>query len=1006
LPRLLSFFLALAALPCLASISPDAGQFSIRTFSSKAYGGSPQNWAVLAAANGLVYFGNTDGVLEYDGVLWRKIELPGGGTVRSLAQAEDGTIYVGGQSEAGYLAPNAAGQAAFVSLRDKLPANEREFGDVWSIITMPEGVYFSASDRLLFYNAKMGVKSWKGPGRFRRAYKIGGQLHVNILGAGFHRFAEGKLELIPGGAEIVKLDVRGFYNSPSGTVLATNKGFYLASADGLRELSTEVGKLTPDALLYTVFQIRENLVAFGTARGGLILADAEGKVLRVLTQQNGLPKDYVTSIGSDNQGGVWLGTSQGIARFQPRFTEYDEESGLRGTLFALGRWREGMYAGTTSGLFRLKADPMARFGVFETVAEIKDSVYCMTVGPDALYVGTQRGLYAIQEGAPKFLAQSDVVYDINVSADAQRLYTAGRSGVLVFTRKDGQWAKSFEVPSKGEEFRTIAEGTENTLWVTTRTDILRIREFHASPQITRYKKEDGLPEGWKSVFRLGGRLYFATELGLIKPGPDGRNFVADSSLGPNFTGRAPGIQLMRQDAQGNLWISAKGYHGLLSRPGKAEAAWNPMRLAGAGLDELWTVLSDPDGVVWASGPDSRLIRYDTALDDLRTRPFTTYLRSLLVSQEQRAIFGGFVSPANELSIPYTENTIRAEFSAPYYDAQDRVQYQFTLGQAFNKDTPWSKEAWKDLSNLWEGQYRIQVRARNPQGDVSPSATLQFSIAPPWFRTWYAYLLYGCAAIGAVWSLIRWRLRSLKQSNLRLEGIVSERTAEIRQQRDKILEHERRTEALLLNILPAPVAEELRTHGAVQPMYFDDVTVCFTDFVGFTISSEKLEAGVLVEKLHEYFTAFDEIIARFGLEKLKTIGDSYMFVSGLPQADSQHAVKAVQAALEIVAAAQGIGDRDQAFNWSLRVGLHSGPVVAGVVGSKKFAFDIWGDTVNLASRMESSGAPNRVNVSERTYSLIQHEIECESRGPVRTKDGRALPMYFAVSTKAIATSASD
>lgn len=961
---------------------------------------------MLAAANGFVYFGNTDGVLEYDGVLWRKIELPGGGTARSLAQAEDGTIFVGGQSEAGYLAPNAEGQAVFVSLRGKLPANERDFGDVWSVIAMPDGVYFSASDRLIFYNARSGIRSWKGPGRFRRAFKIGEKLYVNIDGAGFHQFSEGKLELIPGGGEIAKLDVRGFYNSAAGTVLATNKGSFLVGADGLKEIATEAGKATLDALLYSVFQIRDNLVAYGTARGGLFLADAEGKLLRVLTQQNGLPKDYVTSVGADNQGGVWVGTSLGIARFQPRFTQYDEASGLRGTLFALGRWRHGLYAGTTSGLFRLKADPLARFGVFEAVPEVKDSVYCMTSGPDALYVGTQRGLYSVQDGAPKFLAQTDVVYDISLSPDSQRLYTAGRAGVLVFTRKDGQWAKSHEVLSKGEEFRTIAEGDENTLWVTTRTEILRIAELRSSPRITRYKKENGLPDGWKSVFRLGGRLYFATENGLIQPSPDGGNFIADKSLGANFTGRAPGIQLMRQDAQGNLWISAKGYHGLLSKPGQAEATWRPMRLAGAGLDELWTVMSDQDGVVWASGPDSRLIRYDSLLDDLRTRPFAIYLRSLLVSQERRAIYGGMGAPASELRVSYGEDTMRAEFSAPYYDAQDRIQYQFTLGRAFDKDTPWSREAWKDLSNLWEGDYRIQVRARNPQGEVSQPATLKFSIAPPWYRTWMAYLLYAVMGIGAIWSLIRWRLHNLEESNLRLEGIVDERTAEIRQQRDQIMAHEKRTEALLLNILPAPVAEELRTHGAVRPMYFDNVTVCFTDFVGFTISSEKLEAGALVEKLHEYFTAFDEIIARFGLEKLKTIGDSYMFVAGLPQADPQHAVKATQAALEIVQAAQRIGAHNEALNWSLRVGLHSGPVVAGVVGSKKFAFDIWGDTVNLASRMESSGAPNRVNVSERTYGLIQQEIVCEARGEVRTKDGRALPMYFAVATKAVASAASD
>lgn len=1002
----LQTFALIFAFSALASIAPDAGQFSIRKYTAKEYGASPQNWAVLPANNGLVYFGNTDGILEFDGVLWRRIVLPGNGTVRSLAQSGDGTIYVGGQGEAGYLAPDAQGKLAFRSIRERLPEKEREFGDVWSVVVLGDGIYFSTSNRLIYFHPKSGARSWQGPGRFRRAFLIDGALHVHILGVGFHRLEGDRLNLVPGGADLAKHDVRGIYQSPKGTVLVTNKGFFLRSAESLQAWDTEASRATLDALVYTVHQIHPNLIALGTTRGGLFLADAEGKLLRTLTNQNSLPSDYIPAIARDQQGGVWLATGSGIARFQPRFTEYDESSGLRGTLYALGRWKQTVYAGTTSGLFRLQADAAARFGVFEAETEVKDTVYSMAQGPDALYIGTQRGLYAVNDRAPEFLALMDVVYDISVSPDSQKLYLAGRGGAQMLQRQGKAWTKAWEIPSNGDEFRTIAEDNQGKIWITTRTRILRLDAFNNSPKITAYQKENGLPEGWKSVFRLRNRLYFATESGLIRPSADGKNFEPDPSLGPQFVGQAPGIQLMRQDAAGNLWISAKGYHGRLENPERRDAKWEPMKLVGAGLDELWLLLPDPSGVVWASGPDGRLVRYDPALEEAKPKPFQLHLRSLLVSQNRVSIFGGIAQPKRQIQIPYRDNVLRAEFSAPFYDAQDRVEYQFTTGPAFAEETPWSREAWKDLSNLWEGNYEIRVRARNPQGETTPEATLRFAIAAPWYRTWFAYLLYVVAASGAIWGLVRWRLRNLEESNLRLEGIVDERTAEIRQQRDQILEHERRTEALLLNILPAPVAEELRTHGAVQPMYFDNVTVCFTDFVGFTISSEKLEAGALVEKLHEYFTAFDEIIARFGLEKLKTIGDSYMFVAGLPQTDPRHAVKAVQAALEIVQAAQRIGERDQAFNWSLRVGLHSGPVVAGVVGSKKFAFDIWGDTVNLASRMESSGAPNRVNLSARTFELVREEIECEFRGDVRTKDGRALPMYFAKEVSSLHSVAGD
>ena len=380
------------------------------------------------------------------------------------------------------------------------------------------------------------------------------------------------------------------------------------------------------------------------------------------------------------------------------------------------------------------------------------------------------------------------------------------------------------------------------------------------------------------------------------------------------------------------------------------------------------------------------------------KPLEVLIRRLLVSETRQSITEG---PSEKpIRVLPGQNSLRVEFSAPFFDATERIEYQFTLDSNLDANTPWSSEAWKDLSNLWEGDHKLHVRARSPYGQVSPEASLAFQVLPPWYRTWWAYAFYGASLGSLVWLLFRWRLRNLRESNRHLESIVEERTTEIRQQRDQILEQERKSEELLLNILPAPVAEELRTKGVVAPMHFEAVTVCFTDFVGFTLSSESLAAEDLVAKLHEYFTEFDKIITRYGLEKLKTIGDSYMFVSGLPERSPDHAVHAVCAALDIVAKAQELGERYPSLNWRLRVGLHSGPVVAGVVGLKKFAFDIWGDTVNLASRMESSGAPNRVNFSERTYQAIKDSIECEARGLVHTKDGRDLPMYFALHRKTV------
>ncbi len=239
-----------------------------------------------------------------------------------------------------------------------------------------------------------------------------------------------------------------------------------------------------------------------------------------------------------------------------------------------------------------------------------------------------------------------------------------------------------------------------------------------------------------------------------------------------------------------------------------------------------------------------------------------------------------------------------------------------------------------------------------------------------------------ARIGAI--LDRKRLRDEE----RLRAAQVERAFEEAERQKQV------AEGMLRNILPAKIAQELQNAGSVEPMYFEDVTIGFTDFVGFTLATEKLAAEEIVGMLHEYFTAFDRIVSRYGLEKMKTIGDSYMFVSGMPDRRPSHPVDAVLAALEMVEALRSMARPSEGIEWQMRVGLHTGPVIAGVVGIHKFAFDVWGDSVNFSSRMESSGAPNRINLSERTYSRVKDFVRCTPRGRVLTKDGREADMYFA------------
>ncbi len=230
---------------------------------------------------------------------------------------------------------------------------------------------------------------------------------------------------------------------------------------------------------------------------------------------------------------------------------------------------------------------------------------------------------------------------------------------------------------------------------------------------------------------------------------------------------------------------------------------------------------------------------------------------------------------------------------------------------------------------------------------------------------------------------------MNSQNILLENKVQTRTKQL-------VEEKEHSDSLLLNILPSEVAEELKSTGSAKAKSFDMVTVMITDFKNFTQTSENMNAKELVEELNFCYSEFDKIITDFNIEKIKTIGDSYMAVSGLPAIKDTHASDTVRAAAEIQKFMHEYKIQRQKAGqpfFEMRIGINSGPVIAGIVGVKKFAYDIWGDTVNIASLMESNSETGKINISGTTYALVKENFVCTYRGKVEAKHKGMIDMYF-------------
>jgi class 3 adenylate cyclase len=215
--------------------------------------------------------------------------------------------------------------------------------------------------------------------------------------------------------------------------------------------------------------------------------------------------------------------------------------------------------------------------------------------------------------------------------------------------------------------------------------------------------------------------------------------------------------------------------------------------------------------------------------------------------------------------------------------------------------------------------------------------------------------------------------------------LKERTAELKKEKEK-------SDLLLQNILPIPIIKELKEKGVIRPRDYNSVSLLFTDFEGFTQLASSMPPGELVSELNDIFRNFDMIINKYGLEKLKTIGDSYMVGGGFPIESKDHAVNIIKAAIDMFEIIK-VKNSNSKYVWRMRAGVHSGNIVAGVVGKIKYSYDVWGNTVNLASKMEKQSSPGKINVSAATYELIKNDFECEYRGIAEIPGNGKIDMYF-------------
>jgi class 3 adenylate cyclase/ligand-binding sensor domain-containing protein len=748
-----------------------------------------------------------------------------------------------------------------------------------------------------------------------------------------------------------------------------------------------------------------------------------------LSQREGLT-GVARVLVADREGSLWIGTDTGLLRYAGGKLESPLPR-LRGSrVYAVLEDQErGLLVGTGGhGLVRLRRSSFVTFGVEEGLSD--EGVWSFTQRSDgAVLVGTNHGAVNVVD------AQGHVQV---LRGPADRYLPVGamlprRDGSLLVGDREGLFVveggvsrpATVDPPVPIGPVRGFLEEPDGRLWVATTTGLFVVTDRGASVFDFGDGRRQHMVMG--VVRDHDGTLWAPTKAGLAEIKG------ATTVLHAASDGVPENLMVARLDSRGTLWLGSAGNGLARFRHGKASVI---DRRRGLFDDSIWQILDDEQGRLWMSSDrgvwwartedldavlDGRAARvtcraYGRA-DGLRTREFnggmaTSGIRAadgrlwwptirgvavvdpahLEVNTRPPAVVIEEVTAhervleARPLHVPAGGRQLSIAYSAPSFVEPRQIRFRYRL-DGFDRD--WVDAGARRVAfytGLAPGSYVFRVIAQNSdQVWGQEGAALPLTIEPFFWQTLWFRVLLGLAAFASLVAAYQARVMRLRARQRELESLVDARTRELGAEKEK-------TDRLLLNILPASVAARLKADDAAIADRFDAVTVLFSDIVGFTDLSSQVSPEELVGLLNDVFSRFDNLADKHGTEKIKTIGDAYMVVAGVPTARADHAPAIARMALEMLDEIQRV-NAARGTALQVRIGINSGPVVAGVIGKKRFSYDLWGDAVNMASRMESHGLPGRIHITASTRDLVVGAFSVERRGEIEVKGKGKLCTYW-------------
>ena len=780
-----------------SAVIKDIGTPFIRNFSKSDYGAGTQSWAIAQDLKGFIYFANNDGLLGYDGVQWQVYRMPNLSVVRSVYIDYTGVIFIGAYNDIGKMVYSENGKMTFRSLRDLIPEDYRNFDDVWNICSFRNRIVFQSYYAAYFYREGSPMSVLQAPSRFQSSYNVGGRLIFNDDEKGLMEYDGNELVVLTGCNELIGQAVASVLPFGSGNeilICTQGKGVFIHDGTKLRKWDIPLNESLIKNQIFSATVLHDNYYALGTILDGVIIIDRNGKPVQHINKKKGLQNNTILDLFSDRAGNLWLALDNGIdyITVNSPVTFIQDPVGF-GAGYAAVIYEGRLYLGTNQGLYTRDWDNNESEGSFTMIPGTYGQVWYLGVHNGILLCGHNKGTYIVSG------ERAELINDIPGGWKYLELkhfpgYMIGGtySGIILFRWDQGTWKFVRQISGFNESFRMFEEDDQGNIWMSHGfKGIFRVRLSDDLETVTDsrfYTVADGLPSNYYlSVFKIKGKIVIASSTGVYEYVPGDDRFVFSVYFN-QLLSPLVNISYLMEDQAGNIWYVSDNRTGVfrLQEDYSYQHVTVPFILLSGrfihGFELIYPY--SPDHLLF--GLEDGFAHYAPQEFYTSYQEFSAYITRAEALQQDSVFYYGQglnLSPGkkSDYAFPHKDNGFRFTFTSPVYDNAGNTEYCYRLLGLDEQWSQWSRSYMKEYTNLPDGKYSFQVKARNQLGKESLPDSLEFKVLHPWYKSvpaFIAYLVFVlCMTLLLTWITNRRIETSKKRERLENKRIYEEKEQE-------------------------------------------------------------------------------------------------------------------------------------------------------------------------------------------------------------------------------------